>query len=100
MDADVAFVAPLAGHIVSQAAYPTQCKIWAARDMEKGKWLDTFNMVGDPASCACGGSNGMLNHLQYYMCCRFAAVASLISRCADDEHSKLSRSELFPSLGL
>lgn len=44
MDLDAVFVGPLNGPITSKAAYPTDCKIWAARDIRASVWRDTFNM--------------------------------------------------------
>lgn len=45
MDLDVAFVAPLTRSFVPRLAYPTKCKLWAARDISAGVWLKGFNMV-------------------------------------------------------
>lgn len=52
MDLDVAFVAPLTGQFISRLAYPTKCKLWAARDLKTGVWQKSFSMVRMLRSCA------------------------------------------------
>lgn len=44
MDLDAAFVGPLQGTFTSLEAYPTDCKVWAARDIRASVWQDAFNM--------------------------------------------------------